>query len=50
MSLHPIIDELQHIWNLFKVKKAPGYDEILVRVIKKSFDLISAPLINIIKL
>ena len=35
---------------MFASGKAPGYDNISVRVIKHSFHLISAPLANIINL
>ena len=33
---------------MFALGKAPGYDDISMRVIKHSFHLISAPLTNII--
>ena len=39
--------ELENICNLFSPRKAPGYDNISMRVIKHSFHLISAPLANI---
>ena len=41
-------NELQDICNSFKTDKAPGYDNISVYTIKKSFDLIAQPLANII--
>jgi len=41
--------ELESICSLFS-PKAPGYDNIAMRVIKHSFHLISAPLANIINL
>ena len=42
--------ELENICSLFSPRKAPGYDNISMRVIKHSFHLISAPLANIINL
>ena len=39
--------ELESICSLFSPRKAPGYDNICMRVIKHSFHLISAPLTNI---
>ena len=42
--------ELESICSMFASGKAPGYDNISMRVIKHSFDLISAPLANIIDL
>ena len=42
--------ELESICGLFSPRKAPGYDNISMRVIKHSFHLISAPLANIINL
>ena len=42
--------ELESICDLFSPRKAPGYDNISMRVIKHSFHLISAPLANIINL
>ena len=44
------IRELENICSLFSPWKAPGYDNISMRVIKHSFHLISAPLVNIINL
>ena len=41
-------NELQNICHSFKTDKAPGYDNISMYVIKKSFDLIAQPLANII--
>ena len=42
--------ELESICSMFASGKAPGYDNISMRVIKHSFDLISAALANIIDL
>ena len=42
--------ELESICSMFASGKAPGYDNISMRVIKHSFHLISAPLTNIINL
>ena len=42
--------ELENICSLFLPRKAPGYDNISMRVIKHSFHLISAPVANIINL
>ena len=42
--------ELANICSLFSPRKAPGYDNISMRVIKHSFHLISAPLADIINL
>ena len=42
--------ELESICGLFSPRKAPGYDNISMRVIKHSFHLISSPLANIINL
>ena len=42
--------ELANICSLFSPRKATGYDNISMRVIKHSFDLISAPLADIINL
>ena len=42
--------ELGRICSMFASWKAPGYDNISMRVIKHSFHLISAPLANIINL
>ena len=42
--------ELESICSMFDSRKAPGYDNISMRVIKHSFHLISAPLANIINL
>ena len=42
--------ELESICSMFASRKAPGYDNISMRVIKHSFHLISAPLTNIINL
>ena len=41
-------NELQDICYSFKTDKAPGYDNISMYTIKKSFDLIVQPLANII--
>ena len=41
-------NELQEICNLFKTGKSPGYDNISMYVIKRSFDLLAEPLANII--
>ena len=38
--------ELESICDLFSPRKAPGYDNISMRVIKHSFHLISVPLAN----
>ena len=56
VNLPPIIlkptnaGELESICSMFASGKAPGYDNISMRVIKHSFDLISAPLTDIINL
>ena len=42
--------ELENICSLFLPRKAPGYDNISMRVTKHSFQLISAPLANVINL
>ena len=42
------IRELENICSLFSLRKAPGYNNISMRVIKHSFYLISAPLANIV--
>ena len=42
--------ELESICSMFASGKAPGYDNISMRVIKHSFPSISAPLTNIINL
>ena len=42
--------ELESICSMFASGKAPGYDNISMRVIKHSFHLISAPLTTIINL
>ena len=39
--------ELESTCSLFSPRKAPGYDNISMRVIKRSFHLISAQLANI---
>lgn len=44
------IRELQNICSMFSPRKAPGYDNISMRVIQHSFHLISTPLVNIINL
>ena len=38
------------ICNSFKTAKAPGYENISLYIIKKSFDLLVNPLVNIINL
>ena len=42
--------ELESICGLFLLRKAPGYDNMSMRVIKHSIHLISTPLVNIIHL
>ena len=42
------IRELKNICSLFSLRKAPGYDNISMGVIKHSFHLISAPPANVI--
>ena len=42
--------ELESICSMFALGKAPGFDNISMRVIKHSFHLISAPLTTIINL
>ena len=44
------IRELKNICSLFLLRKAPGYDNISMRVIKHSFHPFSAPLANVINL
>ena len=44
------VRELENICSTFASGKAPGYDNIPMHVIKNSFHLISAPLMNIITL
>ena len=43
-------NELEDICNKFSTGKAPGYDNISLHVIKSSFQLICAPLVNIVTL
>ena len=51
LTLKPItVRELENICSTFASGKAPGYDNILMHVIKNSFHLISTPLMNIIYL
>ena len=42
--------ELESIWGMFTLKKAPGYDSIPMHVIKYSLHLISTPLADIINI
>ena len=51
ITLKPITaGELESICSMFASGKAPGYDNISMRIIKHSFHLISAPLTDIINL
>jgi hypothetical protein len=43
-------NELQDICYSFKTEKAPGFDNVSMYVIKKSFDLLVQPLADIINL
>ena len=42
--------ELYNICRAFKLKKSSGYDNIPMHIIKKSFDIICQPLVNLINL
>ena len=44
------VNELQEICSLFKSEKAPGYDNISMYTIRRSFDLLAEPLANSINL
>ena len=51
INLNPTTtSELESICGMFASKRAPGHDSILMHVIKYSFHLISAPLVDIINL
>ena len=44
------VNELQEICSLLKPGKAPGYNNISMYIIKRSFDLLAEPLANIINI